>query len=252
MPIANNYLLSRTKTLRFLDELETANVVIETTYIPPGMAPSTLETKTLPPVGFLPLPEELNGQAITSPTGSVFFRGVSQGWLVLPPFPLSAEKYQVTGFTVERLRSTLQRDFKIALVLIRLGSYAVGVCQGENLLHSKVGTGLVHSRHRQGGSSAHRFERHRDKQIESFLTRVCEHVRQHLEPEARAIDYTVYGGARTTILLLKKECPFLAQFDDRTLPPLLDIPDPRQPVLETAIGRAWSSRVIEWNWDTNR
>jgi len=30
------------------------------------------------------------------------------------------------------------------------------------------------------------------------------------------------------------------------LPPLLDIPDPRQAVLEEAVGRVWSSTVVEW------
>ena len=64
------------------------------------------------------------------------------------------------------------------------------------------------------------------------------------------VDYIVYGGAQTTILLLQKRCPFLRQFDDRTLPALLDIAEPRQPVLEGAVGRIWSSRVIEWHDDT--
>ena len=132
---------------------------------------------------------------------------------------------------------------------MRLGAYAIGICDGENLVSSKVGTGLVHGRHRQGGSSAHRFERHRDKQIEYFLTRVCQHAREQLEPQAKALDYVVYGGAWTTILLLQKQCPFLGQFDEPTLPPLLDIPEPRQAVLETAVNRVWSSTVIEWRED---
>ena len=57
----------------------------------------------------------------------------------------------------------LHKEFILGLIIVRLGEYGVGVFQGENLLSSKVGTGLVHSRHRQGGSSSHRFERHRDK-----------------------------------------------------------------------------------------
>ena len=166
-------------------------------------------------------------------------------YLVLPPFPV-AEKYIAGGYEVAPLRALLQRDFTVAVVLVRLGAYAVGVCQGEKLVSSKVGTGLVHGRHRQGGSSQHRFERHREKQIEYFLTRVCTHAREHIEPHARSLDYIAYGGAWTTILSLTKQCPFLKQFDDRTLPPLLDIPDPRQPVLESAITRVWSSTVIEW------
>jgi peptide subunit release factor 1 (eRF1) len=144
------------------------------------------------------------------------------------------------------LRSRLEHDLMIALVLVRLGSYAIGVSRGEKLLTSKVGTGLVHGRHRQGGSSAHRFERHRDKQIETFLNRVCQHAREQLEPYVKSLDYIVYGGARETILLLQKYCPLLMKLETPVLPPLLDIPDPRQAVLETAIGRVWSSTVVEW------
>ena len=61
----------------------------------------------------------------------------------------------------------------------------------------------------------------------------------------------VYGGARTTILLLRRQCPFLGQFDDRILRMLLDIPEPRKAVLEKAIGTIWSTDVIEWCEDSS-
>jgi hypothetical protein len=71
-------------------------------------------------------------------------------------------------------------------------------------------------------------------------------VREHIEPDARSLDYLVYGGAKTAILLLRKRCPFLRQFDERVLRTLLDIPEPRKSVLEKAIGTVWSTDVIEW------
>jgi peptide subunit release factor 1 (eRF1) len=129
---------------------------------------------------------------------------------------------------------------------VRLGAYAVGLTHGERLVASKVGTGLVHSRHRQGGSSAQRFRRRREHQIDEFLSRVCERVQQHVGEDLKGADYVAYGGARTTIELLKKECPVLQRLEERELPPLLDIADPRQPVLEAAATRVWSSRIIEW------
>ena len=109
-----------------------------------------------------------------------------------------------------------------------------------------MGTGLVHGRHKKGGSSAHRFERHRDKQIEYFLTRVCQRAREHLEPHVKSLNYLVYGGARTTIQLLQKQCSFIGKLDTPSLPPLLDLPEPRQAVLEGAVRRLWSSIVFEW------
>ena len=63
------------------------------------------------------------------------------------------------------------------------------------------------------------------------------------------LDFVVYGGAQTTILLLRKQCPFLARLEGAILPPLLDIPEPRQAVLEKAARRVWSSSVIEWRDD---
>jgi hypothetical protein len=60
------------------------------------------------------------------------------------------------------------------------------------------------------------------------------------------LDYFIYGGAKVTILRLQKQCPFLAQFDDRLLPPLLEVQDPRFSVLEKAVPDIWSSKVTEW------
>jgi hypothetical protein len=183
-----------------------------------------------------------------SGTGVVIFWGNQLKYLVIPRFPI-AEKGVYHSLNIDSLRLLLRRDYLVGVVLVRLGSYAIGVCRGEKLLSSKVGTGLVHGRHRQGGSSAHRFERHRDKQIEYFLTRVCQHTREQLEPHEKSLDYLVYGGARTTILLLQKQCPLLGNLKIPTLPPLFDIPEPRQAVLETAISRIWSSTVYEWQED---
>jgi peptide subunit release factor 1 (eRF1) len=171
-------------------------------------------------------------------------------YVVLPPFPI-AEEYMANGYDVEPLRHLLTRDFLIGLVLVRLGAYSIGVCRGTELIDSKTGTGLVHARHKKGGSSQARFARHREKQIEAFLTRVCGHVREYMEPQARSLDYLVYGGARTTILLLRKRCPFLNQFDDRILRMLLDIPEPRKAVLEKAAVTVWSTDVIEWCEDSS-
>ncbi len=187
----------------------------------------------------------MTGLAGRSPTGTVIFYSPDHMCLVLPSFPVK-EKLAGSGLITAPLESLVQTDYLIAFILVRLGSYAVGVCRGEQIISSKVGTGLVHGRHKKGGSSAHRFERHRDKQIEYFLTRVCQRTRDHLEPHEKSFDFLVYGGARTTVQLLQKQCSFVSKLDTATLPPLYDIPEPRQAVLESAINRVWSSTVIEW------
>jgi hypothetical protein len=189
--------------------------------------------------------QEITGLADRSPTGAVIFYSPGRTCLLLPPFPIK-EKFAGPGVITAPLESLVLADYLIALILVRLGSYAVGVCRGGQIISSKVGTGLVHGRHKKGGSSAHRFERHRDKQIEYFLTRVCQRTREHLEPHEKSLDFLVYGGARTTVQLLQKQCGFVAKLETPALTPLYDIPEPRQAVLESAINRVWSSTVIEW------
>ena len=235
--------------LDFLADIEaTEDDTARSLYLPPGL--SLLETEHLieQVIGSQEPSDGLAEIAASLKTGGILFWGSRLKHLVSPPFPLT-EKAIFPGYKVEPLRSMLKTDYKIALILIRLGAYAVGICEGEKIITSKVGTALVHGRHKKGGSSQQRFRRHREKQIESFLNRVCGHIQERFEPVARTIDYLVYGGARTTILELQKQCPFLRQFDSCNLPPLLDIPDPRQAVLETSVNRVWSSKVIEWRED---
>jgi peptide chain release factor subunit 1 len=181
----------------------------------------------------------------TSPNGAVIFWGGNQKTLIIPPFPIR-DTVTLAGFETGHLQAMLEQDYIIGIVLIRLGSYGIGVCKGDKLINSKVGTGLVHARHRQGGSSSHRFERHRDKQMESFFNRVCEHAREQLEPYAKSIDYIVYGGAWETIQLFVKYCPFLSKLAKPVLPTLSDTPEPKRAVLEKAAGRIYSSTTYEW------
>jgi peptide subunit release factor 1 (eRF1) len=236
--------------LGFLDELALAESKAISLYIPKGTTEDRVEDLlrklSLASVTPSAVVEATAGSAM----GAVFFWSPPQMYLVLPPFPI-AEEYVTNGYDVAPLRSLLSRHFLIGLVLVRLGAYSVGMCRGTELLESKTGTGLVHARHHKGGSSQARFARHRQKQIEQFLIRVCGHVREHIEPHARSLDYLVYGGARTTILLLRKQCPFLSQFENRILRMLLDIPDPRKSVLEEAVSTIWATDVIEWREDNS-
>ena len=246
---SERFFLGRLKMIGFLAELEaTDDNTARSLYLPSGLSQPEIEALLEKVISPQLVPAEMAELVAGSRTGASLFWGSSLRCLVMPPFPV-AEKAVFQGYAVEPLRSLLETDFKIALILVRLGAYAVGLCQGESLISSKVGTGLVHGRHKKGGSSQMRFQRHREKQIESFLNRVCGHVQERLQPHAKLVDYVVYGGARTTILSLQKRCPFLRQFDNSILPPLLDIPAPRKAVLEAAVSRIWSSCVMKWQDD---
>ncbi len=247
--ISSKRIINRTKMPGFLSELTGApGDEGLSLYLPPRLPPDEL-ANALKEIPEIPdILTELNKIAGSSKTGAAIFWSPERKLAVLPPLPI-AEQQLIRSLETESLRLLLERDRLIALVLVRLGSYAIGVCEGEKLVSSKVSTGLVHGRHHKGGSSAHRFERHRDKQIEYFLTRVCQRSRERIEPYVKSLDYTVYGGARTTIQLLQKQCSFIGKLDTPVLPPLFDIPEPRQAVLEDAVSRVWSSTVYEWRED---
>lgn len=243
----NRRRFTRQKMLHLLNELEAAEGPATSLYIPHDLPAPEVEKTLRAPLG--PGIEEaipdISDAVAHSRTGAAIFWGEQNKYLVLPPFPIK-ERLFASGYDVEPLRAFLQQKLKVALILLRLDAYAIGVFQGEKLLSSKVGTGLVHSRHRQGGSSAHRFERHREKQMEYFFTRVCGHVREHLEPYLQQLDYVIYGGERHTLLSFRKQCQFLQQLDGRTLVRQLNVREPRQATLEAAISQAWCSEVIQW------
>jgi hypothetical protein len=239
------YVLSRAKTLALLDYVAGSSDKSDLTlYLPPHLSPPERDAY-LNDIGASPtVTIEIEKIIDTSPNGIAVFRAEDQLRLVVPPLPIQ-EKVIFQSNETAPLRAMLEHEYIIGVVLVRLGSYGIGVCRGEKLVSSKVGTGLIHGRHRQGGSSSHRFERHRDKQIETFLIRVGDRIREQFEPFEKSLDYLVFGGARTTIDLCRKYCPWLKRIVRSTLPPVLDIQEPRLPILKATIGRIWSSTVYE-------
>ena len=215
-------------------------------YIPPGPIVPEIED-LLAEIKEKPFPDELAQVIATSKKGAVLFWGKERKYLVLPPFPFR-ERTMFDGYITEPLQLLIESDAIIGLILVHLGTYAIGICQGEHIISSKVGTGLIHGRHKKGGSSQQRFQRRRQKQVQEFLDRVCTHVREQFEPHMKQLDYIVYGGPYQTILQLQKRCPLLKSLGDRVLP-LMEVPALRQKVLEATAGRVWSSYIIEWRED---
>jgi hypothetical protein len=243
---AIRYQLSKPRLLLLLDELKANSIEVASLCVPPKSSKTNIENLMETIIEMSGLPEDISKTIANSPTGAILFWGPRHRYLIMPPFPISEERVS-NSCEIEPLRSLMERQYLIGLVLVRMGAYAIGVVRGDQLLSSKVGTGLVHARHRQGGSSSHRFERHREKQIETFFTRVCENTREQLEPYSRQLEFVIYGGTRETLLDFRKQCRFLQQFGNRTLDRLLDTRKPGKSGVQEALQEAWSSRVIQWN-----
>jgi hypothetical protein len=158
------------------------------------------------------------------------------------PFPPMAEPAD----GVRALVAHAARTRRVGVLLVRLGGHAAGVMVGESLVRSKVGTRHVQGRSAAGGWSQQRFARRRQAQGREALAAAADVAARILLPEVAELDAVVLGGSRPAVEQV---------LDDRRLAPLralvaepfLDVPDPRQVVLERtpAQFRAVTIRIIE-------
>jgi hypothetical protein len=188
------------------------------------------------------LDDELREAARASDTGYALFRGDGRLFLVLPPFPVSVDS------DLDRIElAPLQPSIKArtcAVFLLRLGGFAIGVLEGDDLIDSKVDQRFVKNRHRKGGQSQRRFERIREKQVDELFKKACETARDKLTPHAPAIEHVFLGGDRRTLQAFRKRCDYFESFGPRLRARVLPVAgDPRHDTL-TVIPRAiYSSDV---------
>ncbi len=140
-----------------------------------------------------------------------------------PPFaPVPAGTSLVEHVARERL---------VGVLLVRLGGHAAGVFRGARLLDSKVDRRLVHARHRAGGSSANRFRRRRENEERDALAQAAGTAARVLVPRAGQLEALVTGGDRRALARVLAD-PRLAPLRALVAERVLDVPDPRQTVLE--------------------
>jgi len=122
-------------------------------------------------------------------------------------------------------------DRTVAVLLVRLGGYAVGVFRDAPpvLVSSKTGSRLVHGRSAAGGWSQHRFARRREKQANEALGAAADAAVAQFQ-QHRHVDAVVLGGDRRAVAELADD-PRLAPYLARTTDRFLTVPDPRLAVL---------------------
>ena len=87
----------------------------------------------------------------------------------------------------------------MAVLLVRMGGYAVGVFEGEQLVASKVGTRFVKGRHKKGGSSANRFRRRRGEQERELVDAAAVEAARVLGPWRGRVEHVALGGDRSAV-----------------------------------------------------
>jgi hypothetical protein len=173
----------------------------------------------------------------------VFVAGGGERVVCTPPFPpLAAEdRGSRPGFDPGPLLDHVRRERTVGVLLVRLGGHAAGVFEGERLVDSKVGSRLVHGRHRKGGSSSGRFARRREGQARAALQQAADVAARVLL--GRPLDALVLGGDRRaldTVLADPRLAPLRPLASDR----VLDVPDPRLAVLRSTPERFMATVVV--------
>jgi len=152
------------------------------------------------------------------------------------PFP------PLAGGSLEDLVAHAMRDRMVGVLLVRLGGFAAGVFDGEKLVASKVGSRLVHSRHKAGGWSQQRFARRREQQSAVALAAAADVAARILLPYADSLHAVVLGGDRRAVdsVLADRRLEPLAPLVSRRF---LNVPDPRLAVLRSTPALFHSVRV---------
>jgi peptide subunit release factor 1 (eRF1) len=160
-----------------------------------------------------------------------------------PPFPpLPAEaRGSRAGFDPAPLLEHVRRERVVGVLLVRLGGYAAGVFEGERLVDSKVGSRLVHGRHRKGGSSSGRFARRREGQARAALEQAANVAARVLL--GRTLDAVVLGGDRRALDTVLAD-PRLAPLRPLAVDRVHDVPDPRLAVLRAMPERFLATIVL--------
>jgi Actinobacteria/chloroflexi VLRF1 release factor len=162
--------------------------------------------------------------------------------LVRPPFGLAHEgRYEEVH--VGPLLEEIAVDHVVAVLLVRLGGYAVGVFEGERLAASKVGSRFVKGRHKKGGSSANRFRRRREEQARALVDEAAEVAGAVLAPWRDRVEHVALGGDRSAVDAVLAARPDLAWLRERALGRFFTVPEPRQRVLERLPYDLYSAEV---------
>jgi len=216
---------SKAGLCRFLSSLEVPAEDFVTVYIAPNSFPDYAEVLSLgPKYGAYAgeIKEAVKTEAVIVGadkyrTGAaIFWGGIGNRHIVLPPFPIAENKVSVGKFDTSVLYEVLERRYVIGVVLVAWGSYALGIFDAGNLVAWKKGTGYIHKKHRKGGRSQKRFARRTEEQKKDFLRRVGNRIEERFG--SFAPDYIFFGGNRLILNPLIQESKYLQTKADRISP----------------------------------
>jgi peptide subunit release factor 1 (eRF1) len=160
---------------------------------------------------------------------------------LVAPYPPLREGW-ASGDPVAAIVEHASRRRVIGVLLVRLGGYAVGVFDGDDVIASKVGARQVHGRSAAGGWSQHRFARRREGQVKVALEAAINTAAVVLVPHAHRLEAVVPGGDRQALRTVLADAR-LAALRPLVTARILDVPDPRARVLRDSLEACRAIRV---------
>jgi len=242
--LADRYWASKPRMLHMLRGIRDSGWCRRTVYLPPTHP----DTPDPPNISSLDDIAYVARQSGPSETGLAIFLGEDRAMGIMPPFPLP-EYNERSGVHADPLFELLTSEIVTAVILLRLGRYAVGMLRGDRLIASKTGTRYVKSKHRAGGSSQRRFERSRERLVREFFDKTCEVAHSVFSPYQAEIDYVLTGGERHTLGRFVKRCQYFSDLNTRTLKRVLPIHQPDMKALKNVAYETWKSRVMAFEPD---
>jgi peptide subunit release factor 1 (eRF1) len=163
-----------------------------------------------------------------------------------PPFPPLppgwAEAARAGADPVSAIAEHALRRRVVGVLLVRLGGFAAGVFDGDELVASKVGSRQVHGRSAAGGWSQQRFARRREGQVKVALDAATAAAALVLLPASSRIDVVVTGGDRPALRTVLAD-PRLSALRARVSARILDVPDPKARILRESLEACRAVRV---------
>ena len=244
LTVSERHWSGKARLLRLLADIEATSSFRRSLYL----TPATLEgLHAGQPVAESAMPSGLESIAARlgeSETGLALFHGDDQAIAVFPPFPFTSDA-AFESVDIRPMQALLSGSPRVAALLLRLGRYAVGVYEGEQLVASKTGGRYVKSRHRAGGSSQRRFERSRERLVRELFDEVCRVASEVLSRFDGRVDYLLFGGERHTLRAFAQRCPAMRSLSKTTLSRVLQVDRPGQRALESLPHEIWRSRVVK-------
>ena len=189
--------------------------------------------------------EAINKEADKYNTGAAIFWQVDGSkHIILPPFPITANKIATGNLDTSLLYETLERKYAIGVILVAWGSYALGIFDGDDLVESKVGTGYIHKKHKKGGRSQKRFARRTEEQKNDFLRKVCGRIEERFKNYT--LDHIFFGGNRLIYKQLLKECKYLELEADKISGRILNARYADREILDHSLRQVTESTVFSF------